>query len=520
MSSVATPIIDLFAGPGGLGEGFSSTGNFNIVASAEMDPIAHKTLTLRAFFRILREQAPERLADYYAFCNGDADTPYTEQSLPYWEEAEAEALCVELGTSEGNRTLDEAIVKNLPKDEPWILIGGPPCQAYSLAGRSRNKGKLDYKPEEDKRHFLYREYLRIIQENGPALFVMENVKGILSSRVNGERIFHSILRDLSAPFELDKNGEASGHEYIICSLVTGTCFKKGDDPTKLDPKDFVIQAEDYGIPQKRHRVILLGIRSDLFSGSVPRLQGQPQVNVRDVISDLPQLRSRISRTADNIEEWKKTIQRNVGAVASYMTKKGGEAFRPLSDYCVRSLNALAAHNLDNGSNQLQRKLWNVDKVLYKKWFYDNSLDVILNHEARSHMESDLTRYFYASCFAEVFGRSPKGPADFWVPQLAPTHSNWQSGNFSDRFRVQLSNEPATTITSHISKDGHYYIHPDPKQCRSLTVREAARIQTFPDNYFFQGNRTQQYHQVGNAVPPMLARMIAESILELDLLAKR
>lgn len=516
---MAIPIIDLFAGPGGLGEGFSSTSRFNIVASAEMDPVAHKTLTLRAFFRILREQAPEGLSDYYSFCNGEADTPYTEQTLPYWNKAEAEALCVELGTSKGNRILDEAILKNLPKNEPWVLIGGPPCQAYSLAGRSRNKGKLDYKPEEDKRHFLYREYLRIIKENEPTLFVMENVKGILSSRVNGERIFHSILSDLSAPSEVDGGGEAEGHEYIICSLVTGTCFKKGDDPSKLDPKDFVIQSEDYGIPQKRHRVILLGIRSDVFAGSVPRLQHQPQVEVRNVISDLPQLRSRISRSPDNIEEWKKTIQKNMGAVVSYITKKGEEGFRPLSEYCFKSLSALAEKNLDSGSNQLHRKLGDADKILYNNWFHDRKLSVILNHEARSHMESDLTRYFYAACFAQVYARSPKGPADFWIPQLAPTHSNWQSGNFSDRFRVQLSNEPATTITSHISKDGHYYIHPDPVQCRSLTVREAARIQTFPDNYFFQGNRTQQYHQVGNAVPPKLARMIADAILESDLLAQ-
>ena len=136
------------------------------------------------------------------------------------------------------------------------------------------------------------------------------------------------------------------------------------------------------------------------------------------------------------------------------------------------------------------------------------------------MKSDLHRYLFAACFASVEGRSPS-LSDF-PRDLLPDHDNVSealaTGHFSDRFRVQLADLPSTTITSHISKDGHYYIHYDPAQCRSLTVREAARLQTFPDNYFFCGGRTAQYSQVGNAVPPLLARQIAEVVY--NLLSKR
>ena len=125
------------------------------------------------------------------------------------------------------------------------------------------------------------------------------------------------------------------------------------------------------------------------------------------------------------------------------------------------------------------------------------------------MSTDLARYLFVSIYGEMTGFSPKA-SDF-PESLAPKHVNWGSGKFADRFRVQLRGQPSTTITCHISKDGHYYIHPDPEQCRSLTVREAARLQTFPDNYLFKGNRTEQYIQVGNAVPPFLAKQIGDAI---------
>ena len=152
----------------------------------------------------------------------------------------------------------------------------------------------------------------------------------------------------------------------------------------------------------------------------------------------------------------------------------------------------------------------------REWFLDKRINGVCNHTARGHMGTDLHRYLFLAAFAEVKGSSPK-LSDF-PHELLPNHVNAFEGvrnaKFADRFRVQMWDKPAKTITSHISKDGHYYIHPDPNQCRSLTVREAARLQTFPDNYFFCGPRTSQYVQVGNAVPPLLAKRISKSVLKL------
>jgi len=508
-----TLVVDLFAGPGGLGEGFASNdGEFDIVVSAEKDPVARQTLRLRAFYRYLRRNQPELLQDYFAYCRGQTNSPVSEGSKQAWDHANAEAQVIELGSNDGNSRLYEILDRTrLGPTQPWVLIGGPPCQAYSLVGRARNRGNQEYRPEKDHRHFLYREYLNIIGRYQPAVFVMENVKGILSAKVGNEQIFHSILRDLSAP------GEALGlaeHDlrYRICSLVCDTEFHAGDDPSTINPADYIIRAEQFGIPQARHRVILLGIRED-FHRDAPHPTLAPvaeQVSVSQVIGRLPPLRSRLSKEVDSPENWQAAVRSyavNLArqarpALQPVLTQVGNAELRSEHTGALRYVDGAVGCDGHTGVTALDE--WLREERLSGCW---------LNHEARGHMRSDLGRYLYAAVFAEVLKTSPKGHADFNLGMLRPEHKNWESGSFADRFRVQMARRPSTTITSHISKDGHYFIHYDPLQCRSLTVREAARLQTFPDNYFFEGNRTQQYHQVGNAVPPLLASKIASLVAQ-------
>jgi len=497
------PIVDLFAGPGGLGEGFSSAEGqpFRIAVSAEMEQSAHTTLRLRAFYRILKRSGESALAPYYRFCNGEADVPYDTASLDAWEEAGREALQLTLGEPKDNKILDETIRQSgIGPDVFWVLIGGPPCQAYSLVGRARNRGKKDYRPEDDHRHFLYREYLRIIQRYRPSVFVMENVKGILSSSVNGQRIFHSILSDLAR----------SG--YRIHSLSTDTHYNRHMDPDEIDARDFIVRAEDHGIPQARHRVILVGVRNDLdvWPRPLDQVPKSRRSTVSQAIGMLPKLRSRISKGKDDDETWLALLAHHLKHLAKEAAKDS--ELRPLSEELGQHARSLIA-NLSTGGLRVDKYTSASCTVPeLRKWYGANKqLKVWLNHEARGHMQEDLRRYVYAAAFAETYDHSPKGHEQFSLQGLKPNHENWESGKFSDRFRVQIASDPATTVTSHIAKDGHYFIHYDPKQCRSLTVREAARLQTFPDDYFFQGNRTQQYHQVGNAVPPLLAKKIAETI---------
>lgn len=511
---MSIPVIDLFSGPGGLGEGFASYGDgqhFRIAVSAEMDPAAHSTLLLRSYYRRLKF-AGEDLRTYYDFCNTGQSDPWTDRTLSLWNEAEGEARNLTLGTPEGDAELDRLLDARFKRASDCVLIGGPPCQAYSIAGRVRNRSKEDYSPEADHRHFLYREYLRVLQKVRPAVFVMENVKGILSSRVGGRRIFHDILQDLVDPDKAVTGiPGAQSSCYRIHSLVTPDVkFCRGMSAENIDPNDFIVCAENHGVPQARHRVILLGIREDIQKNPKTLETCDSQLTVSQAIRDLPKLRSRITWASDSPNVWARIVRAHMKGLAKSATRR---EMLPLAN-ALSSATELVSDHLNHGGLRVQSALSPGKPSYLASKLRDSSLLVVLNHEARAHMSKDLRRYAYSAVFAKLNKASPKGHRQFDLHGLAPKHANWESGHFADRFRVQTWNSPATTVTSHISKDGHYFIHPDPGQCRSLTVREAARLQTFPDNYFFRGNRTDQYRQVGNAVPPLLASLIARVVNEL------
>ena len=507
------PIIDLFAGPGGLGEGFMSIKNkkgysiFNIELSIEKEPNAHKTLVWRSFFRQFKKKRKPIPKEYYEVYK-EQDLKKREaliekilDSYPEGAIAKSEARLIELGSKQWpENTVDELIKKQLSNKTKWVLIGGPPCQAYSNVGRSRVGGIH----KDDHRVYLYKEYLRIIKKHDPAVFVMENVKGLLSAKIDGKKVIDQIIKDLKL------NGR-----YKIYSFVK---------PVQ-SAKDFLIKSEEYGIPQKRHRVILLGVRSDLkHNGNY--LKKKNKIVLESVIGRLPKIRSGLNRhflgydkheiyangkpkrrykkLQDSDENWQKYISNFLKTIKAW----GGIELNGLGTGPTSLKHGIGAEYIKSG-NCIKS-----NHPLFD-WYIDKELKGIANHKSRSHLTQDLMRYLFASLYVENNGSFPR--LDDYArhhKDLIPDHSNVSSGKFNDRFRVQLKDKPATTITSHISKDGHYFIHYDPSQCRSFTVREAARIQTFPDNYLFRGSRTAQYHQVGNAVPPYLASQMARIVEKL------
>lgn len=498
------PIIDLFAGPGGLGEGFSSAAlrgkpRFCLNLSIECDPFAHQTLTLRTFCREFTSNGKRLPSSYFKHLRGDLSR--AELFALHPKEAEAavrEACLARLGEPEGDALIADRIrqLRRAGVDfRCGVMIGGPPCQAYSLVGRSRlarAKASGDYREENDGRHVLYKQYLRLLEELQPAVFVMENVRGILSSTYKGRPIFAQILADLErAGYDLHALGEREA----------ASLFGSADDP-----RSYLLVASDFGVPQRRARVFIVGTRKDLNIRHLElgaKARALKPTTVQEAIGDLPALRSGLS-TDDSTEAWRE---------------------------CVRASASRLAHDLPRSLADVSTILEKIGQPasrlpgqrLVERAKSDSRDRFIANHETRGHIPEDLERYLFYSAWGAARNSSPS--LSDLPRRILPNHKNVLDAAraetldhvaFADRFRVQLAGAPSTTITSHIAKDGHYFIHPDPRQCRSLTVREAARLQTFPDDYLFCGPRTEQYHQVGNAVPPMLARKIALAIQSLDI----
>ena len=509
-------IIDIFAGPGGLGEGFSSfepkPGSgvypFRLGVSAEMERSAHATLRLRAFYRSLRGREgkmPKAYAEYLsAVAEGRAATPenhFGEGSLrSLWAEAEAEALNLTLGIPSNNEALYKQIEIAKRNHERMVLIGGPPCQAYSLVGRARQRNVVGFQTHGDHRHFLYREYLGILAKFTPDVFIMENVKGILTSKVGGRNMFAAIQQDLSNPSQalgITNGRNSEKQEYVLLPIHVAANSSRKPEEVAADPTGFLIRCEDHGAPQARHRVIIMGVRADHAAKafSAPGLDTVcERVTLCDALLGLPKLRSGLSKEDDDAQRW-----------ANVVDKQRRHAIHALgkSEPAVRKrLEAVTPNaRLPRKSIHYKGEITGFSSLLRSK-----EQQFVLNHETRGHMDTDLGRYLFCAAFALEHSRSPTSTE--FPTCLAPTHKNWDTGHFADRFRVQVKGRASSTVTSHLSKDGHAFIHWDPTQCRSLTVREAARLQTFPDDYLFLGNRTQQFVQVGNAVPPLVAQQIA------------
>lgn len=513
-------VIDIFAGPGGLGEGFSSFSPsskhgfrpFELAVSAEMEKSAHATLRLRAFVRLLQRTEGEMPAVYRDYLRelseGKAPTPMDKfrdgKWAKLWRKAEEEALNLTMGVESDNEQLYTRINAVRNKYEQLVLIGGPPCQAYSVVGRARQSRIIDFKAKGDHRHFLYKQYLGILARFTPDVFIMENVKGILTSKVGDLAMFEAIRNDLADPkAALGKGHGNLGERYVLLPIHYEDGSIRSHENVMHDPSGFLICCEDHGVPQARHRIIIMGVREDRFNGRVERVPGlerpAKQTTVADALRGLPGLRSGITGQQDTAVAWRDAFEsqrrRLIRCVKEPFLKSELRTIEPKARL-PRSSSSYTTSFLSGFERDMRSG---------NQW-------VVLNHHSRSHMASDLGRYLFCAAFAQVNKRSPKG---IEIPEeLAPNHESWVTGAFSDRFRVQAKLRPSNTVTSHLSKDGHAFIHYDPGQCRSLTVREAARLQTFPDDYLFLGNRTQQFVQVGNAVPPMIARQIARVVWDI------
>ena len=468
-------IVDLFAGTGALSSGFKKLVNEPYCTYIEQNRSACETI----LYNHLRQFDEKFSAQNLQIVRSGLRMMPT-QSLKSFSISKASIYELELSDKNDVRTLlaDEICKSGSTQTGPRIVVGGPPCQAYSLIGRSKNKSLVSYEAALDHRHYLYREYLKSLVAFEPDVFVFENVKGLLTSKVNDRIIFRDILAELHSPGR-NTDLRNKGIKYRLYSLTNPDAVVSTDNDVKeIELKSFLVDCSQYGMRQKRERIFVIGVRSDILL--------RP-----DVLGDLGNFTQASHNRKLNKLRGKFSDKR-------YEVDWLASRSRQFNDLINRS-SSLGLHTL----SQHLEKAWSS----FKKTDFAEA-DPYINHNVRRHMFEDIARYTLLAAAAVV-------PNDLSNKQLInafelePKHMSWSTSNsFSDRFSVVPELGKCQTITSHISKDGHYYIHHDPIQGRSLSVREAARIQGYDDEFKFMGNITSQYTQVGNAVPPTISELIA------------
>ena len=395
--------VDLFAGCGGLTEGFAQTGLYETKACVEWESAQCENLKKRLKDKWNIQDSSNRVIRF--------DIQRTEELIYGFDDQE-------YGTSEG---LAAMVGNSLD-----MVIGGPPCQAYSVAGRIRD----EFGMKNDYRNYLFESYLKVVDHFRPKAFVFENVPGILSAKPGGVPIVELIQEQFA------------NAGYVILP----------------DLRKAVIEVAEYGVPQKRKRVIILGLKKSVYgedalkmvdkfySEVLPSYKAREKKKLRDAIGDLPGL-------------------------------------YPMTE--IRSVNG-------------------------RKTAHSVSKTQIKNHVSRYHNERDIGIF---RMLADDIIRGTNKYVSIEARKELYTEHTGRTSNIH-KYNVLNWDEPSTTIPAHLCKDGLRHIHPDPKQARSITVREAARIQTFPDDYEFVGAMTDQYKMIGNAVPPEFARRLALAIHEL------
>lgn len=411
--------IDLFAGAGGLSEGFEQAG-YTPIAHVEIDAAASFSLKTRSAYNYLKKHGKESI--YHDYLKDQIKRNDLYSFIP--DEVLNSIINKPIG-SEFNSQIHNQIERQLEGREVDFIIGGPPCQAYSLVGRARSANNM----KGDARNFLYVQYAEYLQKYKPKMFVFENVLGLRSA---GDGVYLEHMRKLFA--------------------------KKGYSFT-----EFLVNASDFGVLQNRRRIIIVGWVND-FLPNIPNLskpKNEISGTVRDIFDDLPKIKD-----GDKMDKWR-TYE------------------KPKSDYLEQS-------GIRNG------------------------MEILTQHITRPHNDQDKEIYKIA---VDRWSNGKKERLNYNdLPDRLKTHNNQHS--FLDRFKVVGKEESCSqTIVAHIAKDGHYYIHPEIGQNRSISVREAARLQSFPDNFYFEGfregaNRTAAFKQIGNAVPPLMAKVIAEKIKEI------